>query len=104
MPGELRTIAAGAEEVWGTNLQEQIFRFNWSTQKFEQVPGSLRQVEVGFNDEVWGVNVNQAIYHHDRLNRRWKQIPGRLTQIVIGGQNQVWGLNQNGQIYRLRQP
>jgi hypothetical protein len=42
--------------VWGVNAENQVFRLREPAFRFEQMPGSLKQVSVGTDSEVWGVD------------------------------------------------
>ena len=79
-----------------------IFRFDTSSQLFEQFPGDLSSISVsvdhvGFED-VWGINRNSDIF---RLvgNRQdgefFQQVPGKLSSISTSSNGDVWGLNED---------
>jgi hypothetical protein len=106
VPGALSQIAVGPGyndrchpyEVWGVNASSQIYRFNYCTRQFEQVPGWLKQLSVGGGD-IWGVNKSNQIFRFNFKTLTFKQLPGLLTQITVGVDG-VWGINASQQIYQ----
>ncbi|MEH2326803.1 MAG: tectonin domain-containing protein [Nostoc sp.] len=54
--------------VWGINSSNQIYRFNNSTQRFQQIQGVLTQISVGADGTVWGINPSNQIYRFNRLS------------------------------------
>ncbi|WP_442938757.1 tectonin domain-containing protein [Nostoc sp.] len=44
------------------NPSNQIYRFNNSTQRFQQIQGVLTQISVGADSAVWGINPSNLIY------------------------------------------
>jgi len=69
VPGVLDLIAVGPGyrdtchpyEVWGLNPGAQIYRYNYCTKGFDQVPGILCDIKVGFGD-VWGAQCGPSIF------------------------------------------
>ncbi|KAG9337725.1 hypothetical protein JZ751_028222 [Albula glossodonta] len=62
-----------------------------------EVPGSLKQIDVGVG-QVFGVNDNNLIY---TLNgETWTKLPGTLKHVSVGPSG-VWGANRNNYIYKL---
>jgi hypothetical protein len=105
VPGSLGQIAVSAGytschpyEVWGINSSSQIFRYNFCTLKFEQIPGFLTQIAVGGGD-IWGVNKSSQIFRFNFQTLTFKQLPGSLAQVSVGVDG-VWGINAAGQVYQ----
>lgn len=100
VPGSLATVAVGGGGVWGINGNTAIFRFNFSTLQFDEVPpGSLMQITVGPNG-VWGLNGNYQVFQFDENVQSFFQLPGTLVQVQAGG-NGVWAINILSEIFRL---
>jgi hypothetical protein len=90
----LEKISVGSDgTVWGINPREDVYRFNFDTQRFDQIPGALRQIAVGAGDAIWGINAAGLVFHFDGAS--FVETPGILAQIAVGGSGSggVWGLN-----------
>ena len=96
----LSQVATGGGDVWALDGFGGIWRFNFDTQTFVQVPGTLAQIAVGVND-VWGLNGSNQIFHYDLNGGEFNQVGGSLTlaQIAVGGDG-VWGVGSDARIYR----
>jgi tectonin-like protein len=105
--GSLVQIASWRGDAWGIDSVHHIHRCQCHTDSpdstFQQVPGSLAQIAVGFDvvdcEEVWGVNDANQVYRFNQRTGRFDQVPGSLRSIAVGPDG-VWGLNQAGEIYR----
>ena len=106
VPGVLDFIAVGIGyqeachpyEVWGLNPSAQIYRYNFCSKDFEQVPGTLGTLAVG-SGEIWGINGTGDVYwfNFDTLNFDPQIIPGLKLASVTVGQDLVWGLTTESQ-------
>lgn len=57
VPGLLETISVGSRaHVWGINANKQIYKFNLSTRRFDNIPGRLTQIAVGASGATWGIS------------------------------------------------
>ena len=94
------------DEVWGIEQNLNLYRFNYSTKVFDQIPSnSIEQIAVGEGTqdschpyEVWGVNPSGQIYRYNYCTVAFDEISGALTQVATGG-GDVWGLNSAGAIF-----
>lgn len=94
------------DEVWLTDSNSNIYRWNWSTQSFYEIPGALTSITVGAGYtachpyEVWGINSNNQVFRYDYCSNGWDSIPGyALTTLATGG-GEVWGLNTFNNVFR----
>uniref|UniRef100_A0A8C5RAW0 Uncharacterized protein n=1 Tax=Leptobrachium leishanense TaxID=445787 RepID=A0A8C5RAW0_9ANUR len=98
IPGGLKQIDAGAEQVYGVNDNDDIYRLNGNN--WVQVPGKLIHVSVGPSG-VWGVNrVNDIFKMQGGI---WVHVAGGLKQVDAGGKAHLVGVNRNDNIYCLNQ-
>ena len=93
------------DEVWGVNASQDVYRFNYRTKEFVQVPGVIYQIAVGVGNqddchpyEVWGTNSLEEIFRYNYCTNAFDQIAGSLFQVATGN-GDVWGLNSGGQIF-----
>ena len=96
----MKQVSVGdADNVWGVNSSNEVFRHVVSSDSWEQVTGQeLAQVSVGSDGTVWGVDSKSVIYR--RLgNNTWKPIEGRMTQVALGDSAHIWGL-EDGNVYK----
>ena len=114
VPGRLDQIAVGygvdsgtGNGVWGL-AGSQPYRFNFTSNAFEPVPGRLTSISVVDRSNVWGLN-STNIFWFDPGSNNFVQVPGQLTSISVGLSNdstgsvvndEVWGVNANGDIFR----
>ena len=106
VPGVLSFIAVGAGyqdnchpyEVWGLNPSAQIFRYDFCTKSFGQLPGTLGSLSVG-GGNIWGINGSGTIFRFNFATLTFDQIPpGLLAQLTVGP-NGVWGINPSSQAF-----
>src|SRR5215467_61755 len=90
VPGALSQIAVGAGyiachqyEVWGVNSSEMIYRYNYCTGAFEEIPGFLSQIAVR-GGQVWGLNSLGMIYRFNPSTNLFIEVTGFLNQIAVG--------------------
>jgi hypothetical protein len=80
----------GNGDVWGVNVNGQIFQYNFITATWVQIPGTLKQITVGVND-VWGLDAAGNAYRYQGSAGFVQIVAARLIQLVAGG-NGVWGM------------
>ncbi len=110
--GSLTSVSAGRNEVFGIDVDANVWRYSASSKSFSKIPKvSLTHIAVGGgtlsqNDEVWGFNAN-FVYRFNYSKKEFVQIPGILTQMTVGVGNQddchpyeVWGVNSGDEIFR----
>ena len=100
-------LAAGLQTLSLTFTPNDTHNFNGATAmvtltvvEWQQLPGALSQISVGFDGTVWGINSTGQIYVFNPHTPAWQPVTGSLTQIAVGSSTAVWGLNAAGQIYR----
>jgi hypothetical protein len=94
------------DDVWAVAAGGEVYRFNYSTKTFDQIPGAfLSQITVGEGTrdschpyEVWGITGSSFIYRYNYCTNQFDNIGGSLTQVATGG-GDLWGINGNDQIY-----
>lgn len=98
--GTLTQISVGADgTTWGVNGSQQVFRYNSSSQAWQQMPGSMAVVAVGSSSSIWALNLVGNIYRWNSSTSAWNYVPGNLSRIAVGADGDVWGLNSNGLIF-----
>lgn len=97
----LTQISVGADgTAWGVNGSEQVFRYNSSSQSWQQQSGiTLSVLAVGSSSAVWGLNSVGNIYQYNSSTGTWNYVPGNLSRIAVGADGDVWGLNRYSQIF-----
>ena len=110
VPGVLDVIAVGPGyhdrchpyEVWGLNVDSQIFRYNFCGSNFDQVPGILCEVQVGGGD-VWGAQCGPNVFRFNFSTLTFDQISdsfGSIPALTIGP-NGVWAIDtSNSEAYQ----
>lgn len=69
IPGseQMKLVSCGADgTLWAINSERFTFRLDRESLKWEQMPGSFKQVSVGSKKHVWGVDSKDCIY-------KWKK-------------------------------
>ena len=104
VPGVLDTIAVGPGyrdnchpyEVWGLNTGSQIYRYNYCTHGFDQVPGILCDVKVGYGD-VWGAQCGPSIYRFAFEAGAFLQVDSHnfkgFPALAVGPNGNVWAID-----------
>ncbi|MBI1763876.1 MAG: hypothetical protein HYR56_20825 [Acidobacteria bacterium] len=72
-------------------------------QQFEQVPGRLKQIEVGqgFNSFIWGINAQNEVFRYDWETQTYTQFYWPLTQIAVDTTGrEAWGINPWQEVLR----
>jgi hypothetical protein len=77
--------------VWGFNASEQIFRYDYCTSKFQQIPGSLIRIATGGGD-VWGINNAVQTFHYSFSGQAFVEVPGVGLNEILVGVNDVSGI------------
>jgi len=94
------------DEVWAVASNGDVYRFNYKTKAFDQIPGqSFVQITVGEGTEdnchpyeVWGVQASNAtIYRYDYCANQFSDFDPNITQGATGG-GDAWGLGNLGVI------
>lgn len=91
-------------EVWALGVVSvfngnNIWRYNYCSAAWEQVPGQLASLSVG-GGEIWGLNFSGQIWRFNTTAQSgWTQIPGLLTTIAVGADG-VWGVNASQQAFQ----
>jgi len=80
-----------------------VFRFNFSTGNFDQIPnpfGAFPALAVGPNGTVWAADSGSAdVYQYDNFSGSWGLLVFGFSQIIQAGGDGVWALSGNN-IYR----
>jgi hypothetical protein len=63
LPGIVRVIVAGGNEVWGLNNSNQIFKFTPSTQTWTQFTGTFSQLAIGSGGGIWTLDTSNNVYY-----------------------------------------
>lgn len=101
IPGTLHHISVGnANDVWGVNASNMVYRWSNQSKSWTRIPGSLKQVSVGGDGAVWGVAPDGQIFRW--TGETWERIPGGLDQISVADWGLVWGVNQSSQVFERR--
>ena len=100
IPGGLKQIDAGDEEVWGVNNAGQIFKRRVDGKgSWIRIPGRLKHVSASGNGYIWGINLADHIYKCKKpCKGAWQRVSGSLKQID-GGQDYVYGVDRHDNIY-----
>ena len=100
IPGGLKQIDAGEEEVWGVSANDHIWKRPVDgSGSWTRIPGGLKHVTASGNGYIWGVNRNDQIYKCKKpCSGSWQNVPGRLKQID-GGYGYIYGVNSANAIY-----
>ncbi|KAJ6635857.1 Tectonin-1, partial [Pseudolycoriella hygida] len=94
-------VRAGASPdgwTWVVNSADNIYRWNKNSNKWDQMPGALVQIDAISKDRALGVNRVGNIYLWE--NNAWKQLPGAATWAGIGNGGERWVVNKAQQIFR----
>ena len=86
----------------GGNPSSQVFEFRGNTQTFDQLPGSLTQIQAGGNG-VWGLNSGQ-IFRLEPSTSAFVRIPGVLVSISVDSGGGVWGINSAKLVFAFTTP
>lgn len=91
--GLLTVIATGGGDVWGINVNGQVFHF--TNNRFSQVTGLVgtpAQIVVGVND-VWVIDESLQVFHYDpSTGKFYGPNDLYLNQIAAGGDG-VWTMD-----------
>ncbi len=83
-------------EVWGLNPSAQIYRYNYCTHGFDQVPGILCDVKVGYGD-VWGAQCGPSIYRFAFEAGAFLQVDSHnfkgFPALAVGPNGNVWAID-----------
>jgi Tectonin domain len=76
-------------EVWGANINHEVYRYNYCTFGWDSIPGFLGNLAVG-GGEVWALNGYNQVFRYNFSTNQFDLMPGNLTQISVGAGG-VWG-------------
>lgn len=111
--GSLTAIAVGPGyqdachpyEVWGLNSASQIYRYNFCGGAFDQVPGSLCEIQVG-GGSVWGAECGHYAYRFNFSTGVFDQISFNpfysIPALTVGPNGEVWAIDTgfSGETFR----
>ncbi len=101
VPGVLDLIAVGPGyqdtchpyEVWGLNPSAQIYRYNYCTNGFDQVPGILCDLHVGGGD-IWGADCGPDVFRFNFSTGSFDEISTFVSfPILAVGPNGTWAVD-----------
>jgi virginiamycin B lyase len=70
----------------------RIYRFNNAAKVFQQIPGSLQSISVGFDGAAWGIDLHSNIVKFDEQSNTFAQVDEEFTTVTVGDANNVWAL------------
>lgn len=101
VPGELASITADDEFIWGFTNDQKIVRMSAQTmQKWDTIPNpfELTKIEAGAT-EIWGINDQDEVY---RINSsgdgNWQLVTTGYNNMSVGYE-QVWLSDDEGNMY-----
>jgi virginiamycin B lyase len=108
--GTFTQMSVGADsEAWAVDSANLIYKFDPSTQSWQNVPGALTQIAAGGgqnaaggSSNTWGLNAAGQIWQWGKpftTPRDWNYISGELVQVAAGADGSVWGINAGSQTY-----
>ena len=79
--GLLKQVSVGEYEVWGVNMNDDIYMSTVPFTYWRSVWGKLKNVSVG-KYYVYGVNAAEVVYRcRSPCTGSWERLPGSLAQI-----------------------
>jgi hypothetical protein len=96
-------VQAGSTQVWALDLNENVYQYNSSTNKFDKIAGSLVRIAVGIGNTVWGISPSGEVYQYNFSKKAFQKVvsfgpSGDIGVVSAGGQG-VWGLNTKSVTY-----
>jgi peptidoglycan hydrolase-like protein with peptidoglycan-binding domain len=111
--------ASNANQPWVINNQNQVFRWNWNIQNWDNIPACATDIGIGTDDSVWvigcnsvGTGADYGIYKYNGdascfpSNNCWTESDGGATKISVGQRSPTdatvvpWVINSVGQYFR----
>jgi len=113
IPGaQLLQIAVGGgmgaelDDIWGVDVHQSIYRFDYHTNNFVQSNGLLVQIKVGEGVqnkchpyETWGINSSQEVFRYNYCTNQFLQIAHASLADVETGGGDVWGISSSGDVF-----
>jgi peptidoglycan hydrolase-like protein with peptidoglycan-binding domain len=119
-PGLATSIAvnptSNGNQPWVINTQDQVFRWNWSTQNWDNIPACATDIAVGTDDSVWVIGCDSTpggrhIYKYNGdsacgAGNCWTQSDGGAVKVSVGQRTNLdttivpWLVNSSGQLFR----
>jgi virginiamycin B lyase len=97
-------IVSSGAEVWAIGTNSNVYRFNFSTLGFDQMPGTMYEVSIaGGGGAVFGLHSgfpNALIYQFNPGTQNWSQVPGTVRTLAAGG-NEMWGINRSNVLFKI---
>ena len=90
----LTQIDAGAEEVWGVNANNHIFRWPVNgSGEWRIVPGEMRYITASGRRYIWGIAPNDSLYSCEKpCTGDWQYVGGCFRQIEAGNNKFAYGV------------
>ena len=102
--GYFTTVVSSGAEVWVLGTNSNVYRFNFSTGGFDQMPSTFYQISIaGGGGAIFGLHSgfpNSLIYQFNPGTQNWFQIPGTVRTLSAGG-NELWGINRGNQLWKI---
>lgn len=102
VPGNLASVTADDEWVWGFTPSNKIVRMSSeSKSKWDTIsnPFQLTKIDAG-SSEVWGVNANHEVYRIPSSGEgSWQMVATGFTNVSVGYEY-VWLSDANGKMYK----
>jgi len=87
-------------EVWGLNTGSQIYRYNYCTSSFDQIPGFLCDLHVG-GGNIWGAQCGPNVFRFNFTTGVFDQIFDQFSafpQLTVGSNGDVWATDTSDSI------
>jgi hypothetical protein len=113
----MEVMEVGECQIWATDEHYQIWRRRGCTQlpeanpmgdSWEQEPGMLMHVSVGYGPMLWGVDPWNDVWYkmiglpkwEDReTSDDWIKVDVKMTYLDVGKNGHVWALNNQGELF-----
>src|ERR1700728_640737 len=94
-PGALVQVSVGnGANIWGINAQQQVYRYNTSTQTWALIPAvELAEISAAFDGSVWGVNAVEIAYQWNSATQSFNPTLGGVSKAFAGNAMAVWAVN-----------
>ena len=103
--GHLKQIDGGAREVYGVNLDNNIYaRPVDGSGRWRHVPGIFKHISASGTYDVYGVNPDDVIFRCRKpCLAQWEMLSGQFSQ-CDAGPNALFGVNSKDDIFRRNIP
>jgi hypothetical protein len=94
-PGALVQVSVGnGAHIWGINAQEEVYRYNTSTQTWALIPAvELAEISAAFDGSVWGVNAVEIAYQWNSATQSFNPTLGGVSKAFARNATAVWAVN-----------